>query len=106
MKKLAFAAIAAAMFAAPAIAGEAVLKFDNADGTSHTVTLDKEAGTVIAGDKNSTFTWDEGTNTLCTDKGGENVCVTFEAVLHEAGATSTFTATDGATGTVTLVSIH
>ena len=92
MKKIAFVAAAAVLFAAPAFAGSAVIEFAVDGGETSTVTIDESSK------------WDEAALTLCGDQDGAEVCVTFDHKMEAAGDTAGFTTTDGKHGTAKMVS--
>jgi len=107
MKKLLGASIAAMLVAAPALAAANVIRFEPSDGEAVTMTFNDD-GTVSADNGSTgTYTWDEDTKTICgTFEGAEaELCATFEEVSYEAGFSTTYTATNGNSGTATLVEV-
>jgi len=96
MKKFVFAALASAAFALPGFAEIVVLEFapDGADKV-----------TIEAGPHVEDMTWDESTLTLCSETPNGTVCATFAEMMTAAGDTTTFTADNGHSGTVTLVEL-
>ncbi len=107
MKKLIGASMAALFVAAPALAAANVIKFEPSDGEAVTMTFNED-GTVNADNgATGTYTWDEETRTICgTFEGAEGeTCATFEAVSDEVGFSTNYTATNGNSGTATLVEV-
>lgn len=110
MKKVLISAITAAALAAPAFAASVTLKFDNADGSSVTMTFDDATmtGTVEGVDGSFAYTWDADTNTICGDATGEGeVCATFDSANNPpaVGDTSAYTTSDGGSGTATVTAV-
>ncbi len=107
MKKLISTSIAALFVAAPALAAANVIKFEPSEGEAVTMTFNED-GTVTADNgATGTYTWDEETKTICgTFEGAEaETCATFAEVSDEAGFSTTYTATNGNSGTATLVEV-
>jgi len=107
MKKFIGAAVAALFVTAPALAAASVIKFEPTEGEAITMTF-HEDGTVTADNgATGTYTWDEEARTICgTFDGAEGeTCATFEEVSDEVGFSTSYTATNGNTGTATLVEV-
>lgn len=102
-KAMVFGAVAAVLFAAPALAGERVIELTRSTGESFTLVLDTTASTAsVNGAPAEAYTWDEASNQLCASSG---LCVTFAEAGTEPGMSTTYTTNEGNSGTATLVSI-
>lgn len=110
MKKLITLTAATFALAAPAFAASITLKFDNADGTSQTMTFDDSTmtATVEGAESSFAYTWDAEANKICGNPTGEGeICATFDTV-NEAptvGDTSGYTTSDGGSGTATVTAL-
>lgn len=112
MKKMIALAAAASFLAAPALAASMTIEFksDSGEGGAWTFEATSEAGGTYTAPDGSTgpYTWDAEAMKLCgTMESGEEMCATFDEVSEEpaVGDTSTYTASDGTTGTATLTAI-
>ena len=105
MKKLAILAAAAAVFTAPAFAGTITVKLESSSGAAYEVVFDDVAGTATMGDQVNPYTFDEEAKKLCSAQNGEEVCLTFAEVKNEVGFSTTYTASNGNTGTATVLAV-
>ena len=106
MKKFFAAAIAAGFIAAPAFAASITISFANDDGSTQVWTFDGE-GTATSGDMSAPYTWDESAAKLCATvpEQGE-ICAVFDSVAEAVGDSSTYTLSNGGTGTATITAME
>ncbi|WP_018998147.1 hypothetical protein [Hirschia maritima] len=105
MKKFIMATAVATFMSAPAFAASMTIEFATEGEDKVTLTLNKEDGSVTAGDKTGSYTWDEASKTLCGDELVDNACVTFDEIVKTAGSSTGYTRNDGAKGTATIVNV-
>jgi hypothetical protein len=96
--------------AAPALAAEITVKFDNGDGNPQTWVFNDQTLTAKAPDGSSApYTWDEANQIVCGSVQGTETCVDFEGITIEAGATGKYMIGPKggaqAPGTATILSI-
>ena len=101
MKKFAIAALTAALVSAAAHA--AVVKFEQADGTTSTWTFNADGTTSSDTGLSGTYTWDEASLTICGQIEEQELCATFDEMVDEAGEQTGYTTNTGVSGTATLV---
>ncbi|MEL6474071.1 MAG: hypothetical protein AAFQ21_08290 [Pseudomonadota bacterium] len=107
MKKFLMAAATAALIAGAASAATVSVSFANDNGDTQDWTFDNATNTATGPDGvTAPYTWDEAAMTLCADvpEQGE-LCVVFDEVAQEVGATSTYTVSNGDTGTATVTAM-
>ncbi len=109
MTKFVMTGVAALALALPAMAGTLTLSFQSDTGTPPlVVTIDEEGNATLEDGTVGTYTWVDESGTLCGTFGEVESCAvigkTGEAV--EVGATASFTADEGVSGTVTVVAME
>ena len=107
MKSFVIAGAAAVLFAGAASAAELTVNFESSEGVAQTWVFNDETKMSTSPDGvEAPYTWDEETLTVCGEmpEQGE-LCVTFEEMMVEEGATTGYTTSDGGSGTATLVSM-
>ena len=106
MKKFGTAALAAGLLAAPAFAASITVSFASDDGPTQEWTFDQDTGMATMGEISAPYTWDEDARKLCVDipEQGE-VCGVFDSVAQAVGESSSYTLTDGTTGTATVTAM-
>lgn len=106
MKKLTALTAIAALATAPAFAAIITIEFAPEGADKVVVVLNDETNMMTTDEGETAYTFDPATNTLC-DAAGER-CATFdgEAEAPVAGASTTYSATNGHTGVATILSVE
>ena len=104
MKRALMAAAAALSVASPAFATTFAMKFDRADGSSHTVTFNSEDMSATVEGQAGSYTYDKDSNKFCITVSEQENCVTLAEHPSDIGESTEFTDASGAKGTATLVS--
>ena len=82
-------------------------KFSATDGTVTTATFDQESRTVVGQDgRRGTFTRAEGSNTIQIDGDASLTITAKDPLQFVSGFTTSYTASNGKAGTVTIVSVE
>lgn len=109
MKKVLIAAAAAAMFSTSAIAATITVEFTPGEGEKQVWKFDQEAGKATGpSGKEYDYTFDEAAQKLCANVEDGELCATFEGGdgKIEVGATATYSATNGSTGSATITAVE
>ena len=107
MKSKLLLASVAFLFAVPAFAGSTTIEFANDNGQTYVLTL--EDGTATSADgSTASYTYDADSATMCFDLDEGERCVTFDNPAEEAtvGHVSTYSTSDGGTGTATITAVE
>lgn len=106
MKTLIATAATLAFVAAPAFADKITIEFSTDEGAV-SYTFDDADGTFTStAGTSGTYTYDEATKTICgtTDEGEQ--CATFEDDTRKVGHSTSYTGSDGNTGTATVTAME
>ena len=107
MKKFLIATAVAFAAATPAVAATTI-EFKRDSGETRVVTLDGEGSATTADGAAFSYTYDEAGNKMCFQPAeGDEMCATFETKIEEpaVGASTRYTASDGAQGTATITAV-
>lgn len=96
---------ALALAATPAIAAEITIEFAS-DAGAVSYTFDDAAGTFTStAGASGTYTYDEATKTICGKTAEGELCATFEDDKREVGHSTSYTGSDGGSGTATITAM-
>jgi hypothetical protein len=108
MKKFALLAATAALISSPAFAMKMTVEFAVDGGETVVAVLDNAAKTSTVDGNAMPTTWDAATKTLCTETPDGEMCAVMENISETpaVGDTTTFTGSDGKTGTATILALE
>ncbi|MEM9726609.1 MAG: hypothetical protein AAF909_14265 [Pseudomonadota bacterium] len=109
MQKTLIAAALAAAFAFPAAAAVTTVEFTPSEGEKQTWKFNDQTGKATGPTgKEYDYTFDEEARKLCATLDEGELCATFTGEEQEAavGATAEYTASNGATGSATILAIE
>lgn len=102
--KLMTLALGTALLALPALAKTTTVEYNSDSGTVTSVDYSDD-GTATSNGTSMEYTMDADTKTLCADVSGFELCITFDDIGTEVGATTKYTSTMGTAGTATITAI-
>ena len=100
--------LTAGLLAAPAFAEKYTVEFSVEGGAPFSIVFDDSTKTMSVGEYSSSYTVSDDGKTICgiLPESDSETCATFEEVGYEAGHSTTYTATNGNSGTAVLTKVE